>query len=476
MNNGTYNLTGSGSKVALVSGGAAASLKGTANVADTATNATIGVADGKTHGLNNQAVAGSSPNNKTKLVSELNTTTNAAGVTGYTAQNSGTVDYSGNLDLQGANSVAVQTLNNGTANLNNATVKANGDVLRANAGNNTINVNGGTVTGTTNVFNSVAGTNSLVATNGAVLNGVMSLAAGTSSVELANGTTWNNTGNSTVTSLDNAGTVAFATPTTAAVGNYKTITVNGDYTGNNGKLVVNTLWNSDADKDSDHLIIKGTASGTTVVSTPNGIIGNISKTNAQQFSSDVVTVETLSANAPNQQEGQPDGNAIFTGTANTTNAGQAQLVLKSTAGGKNVYAWTLFADPNAGPSTYIYAPAVAGYVLMPQVNQEIGHHTIGTLHERRGENQTLAWDDCARCGEQAKGQTWTRLLGSRLDSDGKERFNFETKMGGFQIGHDFAVHRNDKGGHRLTGGLPGLHPSQYRFLRPLSCCKRQHQP
>ena len=103
---------------------------------------------------------------KTKLVSELNTTTSAAGVTGYTAQNSGTVNYSGSLNLNGANSVAVQTLNNGTANLNNATVKANGDALRANAGNNTINVNGGTVTGTTNVFNSVAGTNSLVATNG----------------------------------------------------------------------------------------------------------------------------------------------------------------------------------------------------------------------------------------------------------------------------------------------------------------------
>ncbi|WP_049257807.1 autotransporter outer membrane beta-barrel domain-containing protein [Eikenella corrodens] len=452
VNNGTFNLTGNGATVALVSGGATGNLKGTATIADSATGATIGKADGKSYGLENQLIAGSASDNTTKLVSELNTTTNAAGVTGYTAQNSGTVDYSGNLDLKGANSVAVQTLNNGTANLNNATVKANGDALRANAGNNTINVNGGTVTGTTNVFNSVAGTNSLVATNGAVLNGVMSLAAGTSSVELANGTTWNNTGNSTVTSLDNAGTVAFATPTTAAVGNYKTITVNGDYTGNNGKLVVNTLWNSDTDKDSDHLIIKGTASGTTVVSTPNGIIGNISKTNAQQFSSDVVTVETPSANAPNQQEGQPDSNAIFTGTANTTNAGQAQLVLKSTAGGKNVYAWTLFADPNAGPSTYIYAPAVAGYVLMPQVNQEIGYHTIGTLHERRGENQTLAWDDCARCGEQAKGQTWTRLLGSRLDSDGKERFNFETKMGGFQIGHDFAVHRNDKGGHRLTGG------------------------
>ncbi|WP_231865697.1 MULTISPECIES: autotransporter outer membrane beta-barrel domain-containing protein [unclassified Eikenella] len=452
VNNGTFNLTGNGATVALVSGGATGNLKGTATIADSATGATIGKADGRSYGLDNQLIAGSASNNTTKLVSELNTITNAAGVTGYTAQNSSTVEYSGSFNLNGANSVAVQTLDNGTANLNNATVKANGDALRANGGNNTINVNGGTVTGTTNVFNSVTGTNSLVTTNGAVLNGVMSLAAGTSSVELANGTTWNNTGNSTVTSLDNSGTVAFATPVAAAVGNYKTITVNGDYTGNNGKLVVNNLWNSDADKDSDHLIIKGTASGTTVVSTPNGIIGNISKTNAQQFSSDVVTVETPSANAPNQQEGQPDGNAIFTGTANTTNAGQAQLVLKSTAGGKNVYTWTLFADPNAGPSTYIYAPAVAGYVLMPQVNQEIGHHTIGTLHERRGENQTLALDDCARCGEQAKGQTWTRLLGSRLDSDGKERFNFETKMGGFQIGHDFAVRRNDKGGHRLTSG------------------------
>ena len=456
VNNGTYNLTGSGSKVALVSGGATASLKGTANVADTATNATIGVADGKNHGLNNQAVAGSSPNNKTKLVSELNTTTNAAGVTGYTAQNSGTVDYSGNLDLKGANSVAVQTLNNGTANLNNAMVKANGDALRANAGNNTINVNGGTVTGTTNVFNSVAGTNSLVATNGAVLNGVMSLAAGTSSVELANGTTWNNTGNSTVTSLDNAGTVAFATPTTAAVGNYKTITVNGDYTGNNGKLVVNTLWNSDADKDSDHLIIKGAASGKTIVSTPNGIIGNITKTTAQQFSSDVVTVEQPAANAAGQQVGQPDGNAVFTGTADTTNAGQAQLVLKSTAGGKNVYAWTLYATPAPAPAPapghYIFAPGVSAYTLMPQVNQEIGYNTLSaTLHERRGENQIMAWDECATCGEQAKGQTWARLLGRRLNSDGKERFNFETKMAGVQIGHDFAIRRNDKGGHNLTG-------------------------
>ncbi|WP_311420080.1 autotransporter outer membrane beta-barrel domain-containing protein [Kingella denitrificans] len=454
VNNGTYNLTGNGSSVALVSGGATASLKGTANIADSATGATIGTADGKKHGLNNQTVAGSSPNNKTKLVSELNTTTNAASVIGYTAQNSGTVEYAGSLQLNGSNSTAVRTLDNGTATLNGATVKANGTALLANGGTNNITVNGGTVSGTTNVFNSVAGVNTLKAENGAVLNGTMAVAAGTSNVSL-NNATWNNNGNSTVTTLNNAGTVAFTAPTTPAAGNYKNITVNGDYTGNNGKLVVNTLWNSDADKDSDHLIIKGAASGKTVVSTPNGIIGNITKTTAQQFSSDVVTVEQPAANAAGQQVGQPDGNAVFTGTADTTNAGQAQLVLKSTAGGKNVYAWTLYATPAPTPAPaghYIFAPGVSAYTLMPQVNQEIGYNTLSaTLHERRGENQIMAWDECATCGEQAKGQTWARLLGRRLNSDGKERFNFETKMTGVQIGHDFAIRRNDKGGHNLTG-------------------------
>ena len=466
VNNGTYNLTGNGSSVALVSGGATASLKGTANIADSATGATIGTADGKNHGLNNQVVAGSSPNDKTKLVSELNTTTNAAAVTGYTAQNSGTVEYAGSLQLNGSNSVAVRTLDNGTATLNGATVKANGTALLANGGTNNITVNGGTISGTNNVFNSVAGVNTLKAENGAVLNGTMAVAAGTSNVSL-NNATWNNNGNSTVTTLNNAGTVAFTAPTTPAAGNYKNITVNGDYTGNNGKLVVNTLWNSDADKDSDHLIIKGAASGKTVVSTPNGIIGNITKTTAQQFSSDVVTVEQPAANASGQQVGQPDGNAIFTGTADTTNAGQAQLVLKSTAGGKNVYAWTLYATPAPTPAPapaptpaptpapaghYIFAPGVSAYTLMPQVNQEIGYNTLSaTLHERRGENQIMAWDECATCGDQAKGQTWARLLGRGLNSDGKERFNFETKMAGVQIGHDFAIRRNDKGGHNLTG-------------------------
>ena len=88
---------------------------------------------------------------------------------------------------------------------------------------------------------------------------------------------------------------------------------------------------------------------------------------------------------------------------------------------------------------------------MPQVNQEMGYATMNTLHERRGENQVLAWDDCGTCGDKANGQTWGRILGRHLESEGRERFNFKTEMSGVQIGHDFAVRRNEKGGHNLTG-------------------------
>ncbi|WP_369796349.1 hypothetical protein, partial [Snodgrassella sp. CFCC 13594] len=54
---------------------------------------------------------------------------------------------------------------------------------------------------------------------------------------------------------------------------------------------------------------------------------------------------------------------------------------------------------------------------------EQGYSSIGTLHERRGENQTLAWDECGTCGSDAKGQTWARVYGKHLEQDGKHRLN-----------------------------------------------------
>jgi outer membrane autotransporter protein len=99
----------------------------------------------------------------------------------------------------------------------------------------------------------------------------------------------------------------------------------------------------------------------------------------------------------------------------------------------------------------IYTPTVPAYVQMPVVDMELGYTTLGTLHERRGENQTLAWDECGTCGSDTKGQTWGRIFGKHLEQNGKTRLNMDTDMYGFQFGHDFKIKRTDEGGHRLTG-------------------------
>lgn len=352
---GTYALTGSNSKAIIVSGGATADVAGTATVTGAAAGTVIGIADGRPYGWDNLPEPNSVPvDGPTKLVSALNTDTDTANTTGYIARQKAELEYKGTrLNLTGAGSIGAKIENDSTAlfnfNNDNATVNVAGDAIQANAGTNSITVDGGEVTGGTAVFNSLSGNNSLTAKNAARMNGRMLLGANARSDVLVDTTSiWNNTDHSTVTTLTNEGTVAFDAPATAAVGNYKTITVTEDYQGGNanqggtGKLVVNTFWDSDAAKDSDHLIIEGTAFGKTVVSTRSGIIGNITRSTAQQFSSDVVTVRTPQPNDPAQQLGQPDRNAIFTGTANTTNAGQAQLVLKSvgTVAAENVYAWT----------------------------------------------------------------------------------------------------------------------------------------
>lgn len=458
--NGTYHLTGTGASVMRVSGGATGDLKGTAAVADNVSDAIIAKVDGLAYDLNNQVLTNSIANEQTKLVSALNATSNSARSTGFSVHNKGNLEFTGSLNLNGTGSKGVTTISDSKAVLTGSTVSVQGDALYANSGTNNITINGGIITGTDNIFNSVSGINTLTASNDATLNGVMSLDAGISNVNL-NNATWNNSGNSTLSNLNNMGIVSFDAPVAYSVGNFKKITVNGDYAGNNGNLVVNTYWNNDADKDSDQLIIKGTAIGNTTVTTRNGIIGNIAQSNAQQFSSDVITVEQAQPNAAGQQAGQPDSNAVFTGTANTTNAGQAQLVLKETAGGKNVYAWTLYAStipptptPNPTPAPrmrYIYALPIAAYVQMPRVNQEIGFNTLNTLHERRGENQVLAWDECGTCGKQAKGQSWARIFGHHLKMNGKERLGYETNYAGVQAGHDFFVHHTEKGGHNLAG-------------------------
>lgn len=78
--------------------------------------------------------------------------------------------------------------------------------------------------------------------------------------------TWTLTGNSNlVSSLASAGSIAFAAPTS---GDFKTLTVYGDYTGNGGSLAINTVLADDASA-TDKLVVEGNTSGNTTLRVNN---------------------------------------------------------------------------------------------------------------------------------------------------------------------------------------------------------------
>ncbi|MFC0308963.1 autotransporter outer membrane beta-barrel domain-containing protein [Gallibacterium trehalosifermentans] len=122
------------------------------------------------------------------------------------------------------------------------------------------------------------------------------------------------------------------------------------------------------------------------------------------------------------------------------------------------WASVLAADPTVPQTTTdtqqrVYDAPVAAYTLMPRIGMELGYSTLGTLHERRGENQILSWERCDTCSdeEQVDGQTWVKVWGKTFSLDGKKRLDFATKMYGIKVGHDFSIKKDDKGGHSLTG-------------------------
>ena len=231
------------------------------------------------------------------------------------------------------------------------------------------------------------------------------------------------------------------------------LTINGNYSGSKGASVrMNTLWNAPgdvaitvaeggADSESDVLHIIGTADGQTSVNpiAADGTV-NVIDGSVQQIASIINTVPVVVVDGANAA-------GTFVGTAQTTGATEVQLTSRDAANGGREYYWTM----SAKPVIPIYTPTVPAYVQMPVVDMELGYTTLGTLHERRGENQTLAWDECGTCGSDAKGQTWGRIFGKHLEQNGKTRLNMDTDMYGFQFGHDFKIKRTDEGGHRLMG-------------------------
>ena len=206
--------------------------------------------------------------------------------------------------------------------------------------------------------------------------------------------------NASVSTINNQGTLDLTSDNAD-----KKLTVYGDYSGD-GKLLVKTIWNS-ANSSSDMLDIKGTAKGNTVVSTLTGLIEGdvLRQANRDIYSADVVKVADA------------NHSGIFTGTAKTTNAGEAQLTKKDA----NTYAWTLKAFGHD-----IYAAPVSAYIQMPRVNMELGYSVLDTLHQRRGE-----------ISQSPNSSVWARVSGKRLETEGRTRLDVDSSQYVAQVGYDF---------------------------------------
>ena len=206
--------------------------------------------------------------------------------------------------------------------------------------------------------------------------------------------------NASVSTINNQGTLDLTSDNAD-----KTLTVRGDYSGN-GKLLVKTIWNN-ANSSSDVLDIQGTATGNTVVSTLTGFIEGdvLRQAHRDIYSKDVIKVADA------------DHSGTFTGTAKTTNAGEAQLAKKDA----NTYAWTLKAFGHD-----IYAAPVSAYIQMPRVNMELGYSVLDTLHQRRGE-----------ISQSPNSSVWARVSGKRLETEGRSRLDADSSQYVAQVGYDF---------------------------------------
>ena len=238
----------------------------------------------------------------------------------------------------------------------------------------------------------------------------------------------------------------------------------GNYEGKNGAVIkMNTLWNAPGDADgtnskSDVLKILnggssklGNATGITGV-IPVGIDGkeNIIDGNIQKVSHAVNTIPVIIADKAVA--------GTFVGKAKTTGAGEVQLTSRLNAQGQREFFWTLAALDgsnsyddgtskdyhlsNSGKNKVILNSAISGYINMAKVDKDLGFYTLGTLHERRGENSMSSKD--------GKSQAWVRMIGKHIKDNGKERFNMKTNIYGIQAGYDFSI-KNSENGKRYTG-------------------------
>lgn len=346
------------------------------------------------------------------------------------------INFSGDIKInaeQTHNQLALYTTgDNAEINIKDSAV-ITGNVLTA--GNNNkiqIDLNGGRFTGMTGfVTEGTNETGSAVAYTGSTID-----------ISLTNNSQWNMTNDSEISSLslNNGSVLNLNTEPQNPGAKGNTLTVNGDYTGNDGLIVFNTQLEGD-DSLTDRLIIQGNTSGNTQVRVDN--MGG-------QGAETVNGIKLISVNGVSDGEFQQSGRIV-------AGVHEYSLARGNNNDQKNWYL-TNITDSQGNPvvpgpdspsipgesGTIIRRPEAAGYIAnIYQANNIFNLR----LHDRPGET---AYTD-VMSGEKKVSSMWLRNIAGRTNTESTDG---QLKTGSnryiLQLGGDIAQWSdNDVNSYRI---------------------------
>jgi outer membrane autotransporter protein len=250
----------------------------------------------------------------------------------------------------------------------------------------------------------------------------------------------------TVAGLTNAGLVSLGgSPGTR-------LTVAGNYVGQGGVVALNTRLEGDS-AATDRLVISGgSATGDTRIRilNPGGGGG--------QTVAGIRVVEVASGGATTAGAFRLDARV----------AAGAYEYLLFRGGNTGADEWYLRSflpaqpgapDSPAGPGARgvpLYRPEVALYAGIPAIGRQLGLSTLGTLHERRGEEFAVAAGrDLGKEGDASGMAAWARVFGERRRDrwDGPAEARATADLIGLQAGLDLLQTPRYAGGHRDVAGV-----------------------